>query len=529
MAEITSLSTMAKSNIGTNDYFVVANKSTKKARKISAQSFFASLTTVGTGGENLYISVTNRNQINMKGIKSGDTGLLTVATADDNILLTVLEAGIDLSLCNNTASAFLSSVDFSKGSLGTLGVSNGGTGLNTIPKGSLLYTTATDAVSSVALSGNGQLLIGDAVKGYPVLGNITSTGSTLVVTNGAGTINLEVASASALSTTLDAGRFNFNLNTAAGTSFLTGDGSNEGLTIDTIGRVFVGDSTPTVPSLTAGLTIGGSSSNAIEIGNVNAYGARTIKFADSAAGIAGMSGKILGATPASGNVNGGDVTVEAGQASDNGVGGNVIIHGGDADTSTGGGISFKTYTSKNTSATAMSIGNTGAITNTGATTFSSTTTFSGEATFNEAIRPVDGLYRSAPVLLADSTPVNLTIAANCGRTNVIVDLSQTTTYNLPTPTAAGQYFHFIYGGAAADGSNVLIRTVTTDGSVFFKGAITHLDTNADNVAIFSNGSSNEQLTITTPQTIDVHCLAFSTTIWYIWGTACSVTAPAFAD
>ena len=177
----------------------------------------------------------------------------------------------------------------------------------------------------------------------------------------------------------------------------------------------------------------------------------------------------------------------------------------------------------------MSIGSTGAITNAGATTFSSTTTFSGEATFNEAIRPVDGLYRSAPVLLADSTPVNLTIAANCGRTNVIVDLSQTTTYNLPTPTAAGQYFHFIYGGAAADGSNVLIRTVTTDASVFFKGAITHLDTNADNVAIFSDGNSNEQLTITTPQTIDIHCLAFSTTIWYIWGTACSVTAPAFAD
>ena len=529
MAEITSLSTMTKANIGTNDYFVVANKSTKKARKVSAQSFFASITTVGTGSENLYTSVTNRNQINLKGIKSGDTGLLTVATTSDNLVLTVLEAGIDLSLCNNTTSAFLTSVNFASGALGTLGVSNGGTGLTTIPKGSILYTREANILSSQTLTTNGQLLIGDSLTGYPSVGSLTSTGSTINITNGNGTINLEVASTTTLSSTLDAGRFNLNLNTAAGTSFLSGDGSNEGVTIDTVGRVFVGDSTPTVPTLSAGLTVGGSSSNAIEIGNVNAYGSRTIKFADSATGIAGMAGKILGATPAGGNVNGGNVTVEAGQASDSGVGGNVIIHGGDADTSTGGGISFKTYTSKNTSAAAMAIGSTGAITNTGATTFSSTATFNGEATFNEAVKPVDGLYRSAPVLLPDASASDLTIAANCGRTNVIVDVSQASTYNIPTPTAAGQYYHFIYGGAAADASNVLIRTKTTNGSVFFKGAITHLDTNADNVAIFSDGNSNDLLTITTPQTIDVHCLSLSTTIWYIWGTACSVTAPAFSD
>ena len=57
----------------------------------------------------------------------------------------------------------------------------------------------------------------------------------------------------------------------------------------------------------------------------------------------------------------------------------------------------------------------------------------------------------------------------------------------------------------------------------------HLDTNADNVAIFSDGDSNEMLTITTPQTIDIHILALSTTVWYVWGNALSATAPAFAN
>ena len=90
MAEITSLPTVGKLTIGTNDYLLVANSSTKKARKLQAQSLFSTLTTVGTSSERLYVNVTNRNQINFKGLKSGDTDLLTVATTDNNLVLTIL-------------------------------------------------------------------------------------------------------------------------------------------------------------------------------------------------------------------------------------------------------------------------------------------------------------------------------------------------------------------------------------------------------------------------------------------------------
>ena len=159
MAEITSLTKLTKTNVGLQDYFVVANSTTKKARRLQVQSMFATLVTKGTGSESLYSGITNNNQLNFKGIKSGDTGLLTVATTSDNIVLTVYESGIDLSLCNNATSGFLSSVDLSKAT-NTLAVSKGGTGLSTVVKGTVLYGSDTDTIAGLSMTTNGQLLIG---------------------------------------------------------------------------------------------------------------------------------------------------------------------------------------------------------------------------------------------------------------------------------------------------------------------------------------------------------------------------------
>ena len=64
---------------------------------------------------------------------------------------------------------------------------------------------------------------------------------------------------------------------------------------------------------------------------------------------------------------------------------------------------------------------------------------------------------SATVALADASSTTLTAATNGGRTNVIVDVSQASTYVLPTPSA-GLEFRFIYGGAATDASTHIIKT-----------------------------------------------------------------------
>ena len=139
-----------------------------------------------------------------------------------------------------------------------------------------------------------------------------------------------------------------------------------------------------------------------------------------------------------------------------------------------------------------------------------------------------GMMRSTPVVVADAD-TTLTFAANGGRTNVIVDVAADRIYTLPTPTAAGQYFHFIYGGAAADAHAIAIRTLTTDNSVYFKGSLNHGDTNGNNTAAFSDGDSNEMVTIDLIQAMDLHVLALSTTVWYIWGSVTSATAPVFAN
>lgn len=134
-----------------------------------------------------------------------------------------------------------------------------------------------------------------------------------------------------------------------------------------------------------------------------------------------------------------------------------------------------------------------------------------------------------PVVLADAN-TTLTAADNIGRTNVIPDVGGNRVYKLPTPVA-GYYVNFVYGGAAADASNPVIQTVSTDNSVFFKGSVTHLDTTADEnvAAVLSNGSSNSKLTLNVPSGIDLHFLAYSATVWYVWGSVTAATVPAFAD
>ena len=59
--------------------------------KFLLQSLFPSLSTTGTGGESLFISVTNSNQLNFKGLKSSDITKMTVATTTNNLVLSLVE------------------------------------------------------------------------------------------------------------------------------------------------------------------------------------------------------------------------------------------------------------------------------------------------------------------------------------------------------------------------------------------------------------------------------------------------------
>jgi len=353
MAEITTLSTLAKASTTTNDYILVANSSSKAAKKFQIQSLFPSVSTAGTGSETLYNSatLTNQNQIVFKGIKSGDTDLLTVATTSSNIVLTTLEAGIDLSLCNNDTSGFATGVDFTNTITGENPVVNGGTGLATVTKGSVLYASNTDTIAgSTAMSTNGQVLIGNATNGYPSVATLTA-GSNITITNGAGSISI-AASLAALAANLDTDSYNIDLNT----NYISDDGSDRGLYVHTNGLVVCNNSGSSLTSgnITGQLNLQGTGSTAITIGNSGAYqSSYSILTTTSGSGTAGASLDIKAATAGGGNMNGGTLTLYGGTATGSGAGGRASLIGGDADSGTPGSVLLRTYTSGGALTTAL--------------------------------------------------------------------------------------------------------------------------------------------------------------------------------
>jgi hypothetical protein len=132
---------------------------------------------------------------------------------------------------------------------------------------------------------------------------------------------------------------------------------------------------------------------------------------------------------------------------------------------------------------------------------------------------------ATPVALSDAN-TTLSDTVHGGRTLIIPNLAAEKTYTLPSPVA-GLSFKFIYGGAAADAQNSIISTGAD--ANFFIGGVSHLDTNADNVAVYANGSSNSKLTLTQQGVMEINVLAKDATNWYIWGYMTGAAAPTFAD
>ena len=131
----------------------------------------------------------------------------------------------------------------------------------------------------------------------------------------------------------------------------------------------------------------------------------------------------------------------------------------------------------------------------------------------------------APVSLDDADQT-LDNATHSGRVLLVPDGTQDNTYTLPAPIA-GSVFKFVYAGGAADATDAII--VTPGNTNFYIGGITHLDTNADNVTVFSDGNSNSSIQLNVPQAFDITIVGKDTTNYQIFGTVTSTTVPAFAD
>ena len=131
----------------------------------------------------------------------------------------------------------------------------------------------------------------------------------------------------------------------------------------------------------------------------------------------------------------------------------------------------------------------------------------------------------APIALADEDKT-LDNATHSGRVIAVPAVTANRTITLPSPTA-GATFKFIYGGAAEETENLIIDTGSDTN--FFIGGVQHLDTNADNVSVYSDGDSNSVLTLIDFGIMEINITAKDSTNWYVWGNVVSATAPTFGD
>lgn len=464
---IYSLRSLVKTSVDDYDFLETANSVTDAVKKLQVSSLFASLATTGTSSESLYVNITNKNQLNFKGIKSGDTGLLTVDTTSNNIVLTALEAGIDLDLCNNANASFLKSIDFTGTITGQNSVINGGTGLATIAKGAMLYASATDTIAATsAMSTNGQLLIGNATTGVPSLATLTA-GSNITITNDAGAISL-AATLSTATADLDMSDYDIDL----GTGWLSGNGTHEGININSDGKVFIGEDTPTAAFVSA-LNIKGS----IEFTNTDPV---TIKPTATASSTTGQPLTLSSGSSASGAA--GNLNLNAGTASGNAAGGSVIVTAGrDTSGSSDGNIQLKTYTGGTATAglTVASEGqdvtvNTGNLVITGSTkgityTNKGTVTQAEDHSTGVTINSTAGIITLAAVALGAAQNTEFTVTNSTVTTSSIIMLTvqdENTTDNAQltacTHTIASGSFKVSIHNPAATGS-----TSTTASKIHF--------------------------------------------------------------
>jgi len=131
-----------------------------------------------------YVSNVNKIKVSNTTLTDDGGGTVSVTTGGGGAGVTTIAFGTT-GLTPSGATAGVVSV------AGTLVVGNGGTGATTLTDGGILLGSGTGAITPTAQPANGQLLIGSS-GADPVLATLTSSGSTIGVTGGAGTLDIDI-------------------------------------------------------------------------------------------------------------------------------------------------------------------------------------------------------------------------------------------------------------------------------------------------------------------------------------------------
>lgn len=328
-SKISALTTL---DVVTNDdYLVLARTSNTSNYKYRANSLFTTLVEIGHSTPVYLIdNISSTNALSQRGLKSGSS-ILTLAVdvsgSDKNVLFDIDESAIDLSLCDNSTSAFLTAIDLTTGT-GTLPVANGGTGLSTLTDKAILITqdSGADALTATAMINSGELVIGGTSG--PAVATLTA-GDNITITNGDGSITIASGFTTAKST-LDMDGYNIDLDSG----WISVDGVNGGIAMGA-DQAYVGSSAnefydgSVSLNLDDSLTFRGGANHTLSI------------VADTTGGdLTVLSGTAQGA----GN-NGGDLLLKAGNGAGSGDGGHAILQAGSTSTGSPGGVYLRNVVS----------------------------------------------------------------------------------------------------------------------------------------------------------------------------------------
>ena len=251
MAKVETFPLLGTTSVLADHVIYVVNETADTDNKLQLNTLFPTISDNGSAGQLLHTgSLTNLTQINLKKIATASTssGALTATThADGHLLISLVEASLDLANCSNSSSGFITTVNLATNVGSTiLPVANGGTGAASLTDGGILLGSGTGAVTAMAVLAKGSIIAGDGTTD-PAVVTVGTNGYLLQAdsTAGAGVSwlqTLPVANGGTGATTLTANGVLIGNGTSAVTS----------IALATKGQILVGDGTGNPSALTVG-------------------------------------------------------------------------------------------------------------------------------------------------------------------------------------------------------------------------------------------------------------------------------------
>ena len=251
MAKVETFPLLGTTSVLADHVIYVVNETADTDNKLQLNTLFPTISDNGSAGQLLHTgSLTNLTQINLKKIATASTssGALTATThADGHLLISLVEASLNLANCSNSSSGFITTVNLATNVGSTiLPVANGGTGAASLTDGGILLGSGTGAVTAMAVLAKGSIIAGDGTTD-PAVVTVGTNGYLLQAdsTAGAGVSwlqTLPVANGGTGATTLTANGVLIGNGTSAVTS----------IALATKGQILVGDGTGNPSALTVG-------------------------------------------------------------------------------------------------------------------------------------------------------------------------------------------------------------------------------------------------------------------------------------